>query len=76
MDEFEEVKRAMLAGDKIGAIKLYRAQTNVGLTEAKSAVEQMLTQLRGFASAEVTLPKAAPTSPLSTTAITEALFAG
>ncbi|MDR3402643.1 MAG: hypothetical protein P4L99_09105 [Chthoniobacter sp.] len=76
MDDFDEVKRALLAGDKIGAIKLYREQTHVGLAEAKSAVEQMQTQLRGFASAEISLPKVAPAPAPQTAAITEALFAG
>jgi ribosomal protein L7/L12 len=76
MANTDEIKRAILAGDKIGAIKLYREQTHVGLAEAKSAVEQMQTQLRGFASAEVALPQAVPASPVQTAAITEALFAG
>jgi len=76
MEEFDEVKRKALAGDKMGAIKLYREQTNVGLAEAKSAVEQMLAQLRGFASAEISFPKAAPGPLHQTAAISEALFAG
>jgi len=81
LDSSDEVKRKMLAGDKIGAIKLYRELTGVGLAEAKSAVEQMLTQLRGFESSEIVLPKsastpAAPAAPQSGSAINEALFTG
>jgi ribosomal protein L7/L12 len=76
IDDIEEIRRLVLAGDKIGAIKLYREKASVGLAEAKSAIEQMQTQLRGFASAELTLPTTAPASPVQTTAITEALFAG
>jgi ribosomal protein L7/L12 len=75
-DDIEEIKRAILAGDKIGAIKLYREKTHVGLAEAKTAVEQLQTQLRGFASAELSLPKAAPAPAVQTGAISEALFAG
>jgi len=78
LNHSDEVKRKVLAGDKIGAIKLYRELTGVGLAEAKSAVEQMQTQLRGFESAELALPKnpAGPAEPLSSAAIHEAIFAG
>jgi ribosomal protein L7/L12 len=78
LNNSDEVKRKVLAGDKIGAIKLYRELTGVGLAEAKSAVEQMQTQLRGFESADLALPKnpAAPTASQSSAAINEAIFAG
>lgn len=78
LNNSDEVKRKMLAGDKIGAIKLYRELTGVGLAEAKSAVEQMQTQLRGFESAELALPKNAtgPDEPQPSAAINEAIFAG
>lgn len=78
LDNSDEVKRKVLAGDKIGAIKLYRELTGVGLAEAKSAVEQMQTQLRGFESPELSLPRdpAGPAAPQSSTAINEAIFAG
>lgn len=78
LDHSDELKRKVLAGDKIGAIKFYREQTGVGLAEAKSTIEQLETQLRGFESASVTLPQSASTSatPQSTAAIAEALFAG
>lgn len=68
----------VLAGDKIGAIKLYRELTSVGLAEAKSAVEQLQTRLRGFESAELALPRnpEAPAPPQSSAAINEAIFAG
>lgn len=36
----QEVLRLIRAGNKIGAIKLYREKTGVGLKEAKDAVEQ------------------------------------
>jgi hypothetical protein len=38
----EEVKRLADAGDKIGAIKLYREQTGLGLKDAKDAVDAYL----------------------------------
>jgi len=78
LDYSDEVKRKVLAGDKIGAIKLYRELTGVGLAEAKSAVEQMQTQLRGFASAEVVLPTrpTSPATPQFNAEINEAIFAG
>ena len=78
LNNSDEVKRKVLAGDKIGAIKLYRELTGVGLAEAKSAVEQMLTQLRGFESAENALPRdpGSPAAPQGSTAINEAIFAG
>lgn len=78
LNNSDEVKRKVLAGDKIGAIKLYRELTGVGLAEAKSAVEQMLTQLRGFESAEIALPKSSSDTalPTSNAAINEAIFAG
>jgi len=76
MDDLDEIKRAILAGDKIGAIRLYREQTQVELAEAKSAVEQMQTQLQGFASAELNIPKPAPAPLAQNPAINEAVFAG
>lgn len=41
----EEVRRLILEGKKIPAIKLYREQTGVELREAKRAVEQMEEEL-------------------------------
>ena len=78
LDRSDEVKRKILAGDKIGAIKLYREQTGVGLAEAKSAVEQIQTRLRGFESAELSFPKrnGETAAPQSSAAINEAIFAG
>lgn len=76
MDSSDEIKRLVLAGDKIGAIRLYREQTQVGLAEAKSAVEQLQNQLLGFVSAEFALKSETPAHPVSTAAIAEALFAG
>jgi ribosomal protein L7/L12 len=40
-DQSELVKKALLAGKKIEAIRLYREQYKVGLAEAKAAVEAM-----------------------------------
>ncbi len=41
-DSLEAAIRSLLAqGQKIGAIKLYREETGVGLAEAKNAVEQI-----------------------------------
>jgi len=75
-DGIDEIKRMVLAGDKIGAIKLYRERSGVGLAEAKSAIEQMQAQWRGFESVESLPPKAGPAAPIQTAAISEALFAG
>ena len=38
---FEDVVELLKRGDKIGAIKLYRDKTGVGLAEAKKAVDEM-----------------------------------
>lgn len=38
---FPEVTRALAAGNKIEAIRLYRERTGVGLKEAKDAVEAL-----------------------------------
>ena len=76
INDIDEIKRMVLAGDKIGAIKLYRERTGAGLAESKAAIEQLLTQLRGFESVDSLLPKPAPDVPLPHAAITEALFAG
>jgi ribosomal protein L7/L12 len=40
-DQLDLVRKALLAGNKIEAIKLYREQTGAGLAEAKTAVEAM-----------------------------------
>lgn len=75
--DVDEIQRKVLAGDKIGAIKLYRECTGVGLAEAKSAIEQMQTQLRGFTAAELVWPPKVPESrPVQAAAIAEALFRG
>ena len=38
---FEDVVALIKRGDKIGAVKLYREKTGVGLAEAKKAVDEM-----------------------------------
>jgi ribosomal protein L7/L12 len=45
-DQAAAVKAALFGGRKIEAIKIYRAQRNVGLFEAKTAVEQLEAELR------------------------------
>lgn len=37
----EEIRRSLLAGNKIRAIKLYREQTGLGLREAKAAIDRL-----------------------------------
>lgn len=76
IDDFDEIKRLVLAGEKIGAIQLYREKTGAGLAESKTAIEQLQTQLRGFKSADGSFPNSAPRALGESAAITEALFAG
>ena len=45
-EQLEPIRQALLAGSKIEAIKLYRAATNVGLAEARTAVEKLESQWR------------------------------
>ena len=40
-----QIRDALRRGDKIGAIKIYRELTNVGLAEAKKAVEDIESRL-------------------------------
>ena len=44
--KIEQIKRALFAGQKIAAIKIYREQTNSGLREAKEAVEKLEARLK------------------------------
>jgi ribosomal protein L7/L12 len=44
--KIEQIKRALFAGQKIEAIKIYREQTNSGLKEAKDAIEKLEAELR------------------------------
>jgi hypothetical protein len=41
-DKVAQIRQFMRAGKKLEAIKLYRQLTNVGLDEAKAAVERLL----------------------------------
>lgn len=43
----EQIKELLRRGNKIGAIKLYREQTGLGLKEAKDTIEAMEVQIRG-----------------------------
>jgi ribosomal protein L7/L12 len=69
-DDLERIRSAALAGNKIEAIKLYRAATGTGLAEAKQAVEAL------------EAGRAADTAPLESVSnndidqIETALFAG
>ncbi|GDY19167.1 hypothetical protein LBMAG56_05120 [Verrucomicrobiota bacterium] len=44
--KIEQIKRALFAGQKIAAIKIYRDQTNSGLKDAKDAIEKLEAELR------------------------------
>jgi ribosomal protein L7/L12 len=69
------IKGALLAGDKIGAIKLYRQQTGAGLAEAKEAVENLQAGFRQDGGARVVVPPGTTGSQDQSAAIREALFA-
>jgi len=45
--ETQAIRDALLSGDKIKAIKLYRALYGVGLKEGKEAIDAMEGNLRG-----------------------------
>jgi len=45
-DRMDEITAAIYAGRKIEAIKIYRAETNEGLKEAKEFVEVLTARLR------------------------------
>jgi hypothetical protein len=44
-EQLEQIHNDLFAGRKINAIKTYREATNVGLKEAKDAVEEMASEL-------------------------------
>jgi ribosomal protein L7/L12 len=44
----EYLKRLILLGKKIEAIKVYREQTGVGLKEAKDYIDALERQIRGY----------------------------
>lgn len=46
-EQFERIRREVLAGNKIQAIKLHRDATGVGLAEAKQSIEHLAAQLSG-----------------------------
>ncbi len=50
------IKEALFRGQKIEAIKLYREAIDVGLTEAKTAVEKMEADLRASSPEKFTAP--------------------
>lgn len=45
-DQASRVRDFIFAGNKIGAIKVYREQTGLGLKESKEAVEKLEAELR------------------------------
>src|SRR4051812_19107355 len=53
----EPVRQAVMAGNKIQAIKLYRELTATGLAEAKRAVEDLEAQWRASASFGGSIPR-------------------
>jgi ribosomal protein L7/L12 len=69
-DELERIRAVAVAGQKIEAIKLYRAATGAGLAEAKQAVEAL--------EAGRTIDKASKAAPSNDAAdqIEAAVFAG
>ena len=69
-DQFDLVKKALRAGRKIEAIKLYREQTGAGLADAKAAVEAM----EGREREAPALDESNRTDP--TEAVRQALLAG
>lgn len=46
--EDQNIQEALLHGNKIEAIKLYRGQTGLGLKEAKDAVDALERRMRGY----------------------------
>jgi ribosomal protein L7/L12 len=56
-DQEEQLKELIANGNKIAAIKLYREMTNLGLKEAKDAVETMIS------GAPVVIPEFVQASP-------------
>jgi membrane peptidoglycan carboxypeptidase len=50
------IREALFRGHKIEAIKLYRECTNVGLAEAKTAVEKLEVDLRAASPEKFTAP--------------------
>jgi hypothetical protein len=57
-DQATAIKKALFAGEKIQAIKLYREQTKEGLAEAKAAVEKLEAELRQTQPGSFTAPPA------------------
>lgn len=64
-EQTETIRQALLAGSKIEAIKLYRAATNIGLAEAKAAVEKLESQWRAASPEQFAKPRAPAASPSS-----------
>ena len=54
--KIEQIKRALFAGRKIEAIKIYREQTNSGLSDAKTAIEKLEAELRASSPEKFTAP--------------------
>lgn len=55
-DKVEEIKAAIFAGNKIEAIKLFRAETGKELAEAKDFVEELICELRAKEPEKFTSP--------------------
>lgn len=46
--EDQNIHEALLRGNKIEAIKIYREQTGIGLKEAKDYIDALERQMRGY----------------------------
>jgi ribosomal protein L7/L12 len=57
-NEAEQIQAALFAGRKILAIKLYRAQTGLGLIEAKEFIDSLEAELRRTEPEKFTAPPA------------------
>jgi ribosomal protein L7/L12 len=61
--QLEPIRAAVLAGNKIQAIKLYREATSLGLAESKRAVEDLEAHWRSAATSPAPAPAAAAKKP-------------
>lgn len=57
-DDIDQIQAALFAGEKIGAIRLYRAATGEGLKESKDFIDALEDELRRTEPARFTAPAA------------------
>jgi len=55
-DKMALIQEALFHGRKIEAIKLYREETNIGLAEAKNAIDKLEAELRATSPFRFTAP--------------------